>query len=266
MAEVLHGPVRTSSNDSRRRPAPYIPRHSTSRNQSIDEDRSIGDLLDDPMSLVDSCIHPSKDDFRISPLPMQRSGVSDLASVLSFADPGLASGLPLMNSHTNASVLEENRPVAGGCQSNTCSASESASTQPHPPQLPSATRTSSQSSAHSETSSLSATTSTSSWTACASAAASAMSAQTHSKAEAVVLAALDCLQVGAHADRGALDVMEDEHAVHMEQELAMVGVFDGHCGNEVATYLHDTLLPTITTHLGKNRALCCLYHSRSGPA
>jgi serine/threonine protein phosphatase PrpC len=69
---------------------------------------------------------------------------------------------------------------------------------------------------------------------------------THSKGEAIVQAALDRLEVGVHRDRGGLEVMEDEHSVvQRTSALALVGVYDGHCGREAAAYLRDHLLQSV---------------------
>jgi len=75
-------------------------------------------------------------------------------------------------------------------------------------------------------------------------------ARVSSKGEALVLAALDRLEVGIHRDRGGLAFMEDESSVLQQQgTLALVGVYDGHCGAAAAQLLRDRLLSSIADHL-----------------
>lgn len=62
------------------------------------------------------------------------------------------------------------------------------------------------------------------------------------QSEAMVKAALEILQVGAHADRGsASSSMEDRHCLFRSSGFAFFGLFDGNSGSTSASFCREQL-------------------------
>ena len=77
---------------------------------------------------------------------------------------------------------------------------------------------------------------------------------THSRCEALVMAALATVTAGVHHDRGGCEMMEDETIVHIqENDLALFGVFDGHGGTEAAQFLKKHLHAKVAERLSTRR-------------
>ena len=245
--EMSVGPVHHVSSEMRRRSSPYA--RPQDRSFSIDVDASsnfdVDELPNDQPSCVTSRRTRSADwggelgqlHFRrsspasLGTIGLRRSGVSDLISELAMIPDISLAPLPLLRSEP----LRED------------------DTEPH---LGAATDLSREAAAQSlvgadseplrESDRGSSTLMSPSYVHSPSCMPRSSTHSTHSKGEAIVQAALDRLEVGVHRDRGGLEVMEDEHSVvQRTSALALVGVYDGHCGREAAAYLRDHLLQSV---------------------